>query len=326
VSAVYNDYGSIEGYDDKSPAVLSIVEAFKKDLVEVGVGNNCCHDVATSKGMSFEQILDAVQEERVLVTREFRFKESSFRDKDEIPGGVPTLQRVSKILNDAGFETNQGYGDKGYLVDEIDQGWVRIRPGGFGDKISLDPLLSLLKDFATVITAGSGNYSNRMELQVMPLPPAEGEYISFLDASSKKPCKVFQAMILQEVWDAVSAIENFDKYRKSSQKEWDSSVTSYTDILEREAGLAALEARDDNSEEMIALLKDMRSFRDFRPTAYSHIPFTMGIGEHFNIAAELHAENPFTDGQIKDFIDNVAGAACIVVLNMGAIKNRLIGI
>ena len=62
VRAKCNDYGSIEGYDAGGLAVRSIRDVLARDLVEVGVGDNLCHDVATSRDMSFESLLAAIWE------------------------------------------------------------------------------------------------------------------------------------------------------------------------------------------------------------------------------------------------------------------------
>lgn len=49
ISAQYNDYGSIEGFDLNSPAAWAIMAGFQKDLIEVGTGDNTCHDVPAKK-------------------------------------------------------------------------------------------------------------------------------------------------------------------------------------------------------------------------------------------------------------------------------------
>jgi len=314
VRAKYNDYGSIEAYDESSPGVYAIVAALTQDLIEVGTGDNSCHDVPTSKGMDFGRVLNAVWERRILVTREFERRPSMKKD-DEVPDGLPTLQQISKLLNEAGYPTNDGHdtvmgNDGSYHVDEKDHGWVRIREAGYGEGDSLEILLPLLKDYAAIITAGSGSYSGRCEIQVMPLPADPEKYLSFLDRDKTKPCKVFQAIILQEVWDALCEIGNYKKHRTAIQKEWDSNVESWRLQLESEAAREELleSAKDP---ELLALLREMKSFRDPSSSVYSYIPFTMGIGEHFNLVTERHAQTLFTDDQIKEYLDDIAGFSCI---------------
>ncbi len=64
--ASYNDYGSIEGAQD--PFIQqSWLDGLRMDLVELAIGKNKYHDVATSKDMSFDELLEALWEGRVLV-------------------------------------------------------------------------------------------------------------------------------------------------------------------------------------------------------------------------------------------------------------------
>jgi len=307
VRAKYNDYGSIEDYDATSPGVHAIIEGLKLDMVEVGVGDNSCHDVATNKGMSFAETLDAVWEKRIIVQREFdtfeKGRDSKVTDKakdilgieknepdsssTEGPEGHPTLQRVSKVITDAGYKVVNGL--EGYLVDERDQGWVRVRPGGYGDGQSLDVLLPILqKHYAAMITSGSGRYAHRHEIQVMPSAVDDDYRSSFLDADPKKPLYVFQAMVLQEVWDGIIQAhkKSYKKCRKEIQKEWDDAFS------------------DRDSDELTHL---MRSFRRPSSPIGSIIPFSVGLSEHFYAVTDRHAKQPFTEQQISDFLDDIAG-------------------
>lgn len=100
--ATYNDYGSVEGVK-RGPDRDLWMRGFQLDLVEQGVGENTTHDVATSKGMSFEDLLVALWEERVLVSREVHERTRSRR-----PWGVklvvsrthPLLVRQAMIRED----------------------------------------------------------------------------------------------------------------------------------------------------------------------------------------------------------------------------------
>jgi hypothetical protein len=62
----YNDYGSFDLL--KSDTAHKVwLEVFKRDLIEVGTGDNTCHDVAVTKDSSFEELLTALWERRVHV-------------------------------------------------------------------------------------------------------------------------------------------------------------------------------------------------------------------------------------------------------------------
>lgn len=66
ISARYNDYGSIEGYQDD--LVLSLLRAgLTKDVVPLEQGENEYHDVPVQPDMTFEKMLVALWEKRVKV-------------------------------------------------------------------------------------------------------------------------------------------------------------------------------------------------------------------------------------------------------------------
>ncbi len=65
--AEYNDYGSIENIQE-GPMRNVILEALQIDLIEQGWGENTCHDVPTTKDMTFDELLEAVQEGRCKVS------------------------------------------------------------------------------------------------------------------------------------------------------------------------------------------------------------------------------------------------------------------
>ena len=68
IKAKYNDYGSIEEYEEGILKDL-MMEAFDHDLHEVEVGDNKYHDVAVYHGMAFYKFLEALWEQRVSVNR-----------------------------------------------------------------------------------------------------------------------------------------------------------------------------------------------------------------------------------------------------------------
>lgn len=167
--ARYNDYGSIEDVEEgpQRDVWLSVLD---RDLVEVGVGDNSCHDVAVRRGMTFEALLDGVQEGRVAVQREKYGSERATPEQHEASCaelGQPTLRSVEALLPAVMWKGR-------YLVDEIHDG-ARVRWDGSGDDFrNREPLRAaqsaLSERFACVLTAGSGSYADAEELRVFMAP------------------------------------------------------------------------------------------------------------------------------------------------------------
>lgn len=295
VRGYYNDYGSIESYDESSPAVKAVELALETDLVEVGTGDNRVHDIPTERGMRFDQILEAVWERRIQVLRDTdRLSRKSTVDDTLLHKNIPTLQRLRKMLPELGF--NLGNGDGQLIIDEKGQGWCRIREGGYGKgSETLTNVLEKLKShYAVAITAGSGSYNWNSELQVMPLP-AEDNF-SFLSRESKKPLYVYQMMILSDVWGVVKNFGNYKKYRNDIQKEWKSAL----EIQKHDA--------DDIAKSDPELAEMLRSYQ---MNTWSRIPFTVGPSHHLSYAAKAHHEHPFTQQQIDDFLEDAAVFRCL---------------
>lgn len=309
----YNDYGSIEDYDEKSPAAYILIEGLKTDLVEVGVGNNSVHDVSTKKGMPFKDTLDAIWEGRLLVERETNDSQAwkeKHAEQFEEPEGLPTLQNVERVLRDAGHLVENT--DKGYLVDEREYGWVRVRCGGFGSRLDLGSILPLLQEkYAAMLTVGTGNYAHGSEIQLMPKPMGrKNPHLSIHRNESEKPLKVFQGMILTEVWDALLEITDYQQVRKEVQKIWDSYATlqpRFKEILGEGPIYDELREMQEEAKNFTKLCRTW-GIRG-RGLADSGIPFTMGLAEHLQIAVEQHQK--FTSKQIEEFLDDVAGFSCL---------------
>lgn len=311
--AEYNDYGSIDSFDETSPGVWAVVEGLKKDLIEVGTGDNSCHDVPTKHGMPFEDILTAVQEGQVLVDSAFdphaelhqridaSLKASIWTKIPPLPVGLPTLQNIRALLEEKGFKVDEGRysseGADGYLVDEQDHGWVRIRCNNFEHRTEgLQKILSLLQEkFAAMLTAGSGNYADEVEMHVMPLPD-KGQHLRFRQDREKKPLKLWQGMILTSAWDAICKQANYAKIRADVQAEWDRLATPVAPISALEILTSSMRG---NGNSVTGLF------------FHSEVPFTMGLGEHMQLITTQHKKQPFSEQQIQDFLDDVAGLACL---------------
>lgn len=314
IRAFYNDYGSIEDFDETSPAVYAVTEGLKHDLIEVGMGDNSCHDVPAKKGMSFKDTLEAVWEKRIAVQSDYTFKlPHSSRLIDELSAdasqdarnllskleslskppqpvepepepGLPTLQLIEKILLSAGYQVQKNERNS-YLVDERDSGWVRVRCGYYEDRAEgLEKILPLFNDFAAMITTGTGNYGYGPEIQIFPKYNPKKTYHLLAEKEEKQVCYVYQAMILKEVWDAlISEMADgcYQVTRQKLQKEWDAAI------------------------------HDGHFFGFGRSMVRSSVPFTMGLEEHTELVAAQHAKQPFSEQQISDFLDDAAGLLCL---------------
>lgn len=305
LDAEYNDYGSIENYDPDGPGVYSIIQALKQDLVEVGTGDNSVHDVPAKRGMPFEKTLEALWEGRITVCQKAGWLTSSHSRLYNAPAWLPTLQKIEDLLTEAGYQI--GTQDGMLLVDEREGGgWVRVRNGGYSGKVDLQTLLPLLSDYAAVVTAGSGSYSNRSEIQIMPRPAApedKNDHRSFMRLDSKDhPKRVYQAMILTKAWDELIKSCDYQLSRERVEAAWNQKLQDL--------------AKANRDEDIF--LRYCRA-QDYKPgmvyaeslIAKSPIPFTMGLAEHFDLVLEQHLKKPFTQAQISNFLDNVAGFGCI---------------
>ncbi len=341
--AKYNDYGSIDRYDEGSVSLASIVQGLKVDMVERGIGDNSCHDVPTTKDMSFEATLEAVWEKRLQVSREV--DSLNFLDSPEVkqlraermkklgldndslaarqgePPGLPTLLNVQAALEKAGFKVSKPDERSAdhLMVDEVEHAWVRVRVDGYGERdAKLEAVVEALRgDYAAMITIGTGSYGYSSEVQVMPKPMNRGDKHLFFrhGKGERPPLHVYQAMILDEVWDELIAGKvsigwddeekvGFDAFRADAQKLWDASVQPPFDATE-----------EGMSVEVRRLMRRLDTENQRSACGHwvskSAIPFTMGLSEHWQLATHLHGKNPFTPKQVDEFLDDVAGFSMI---------------
>lgn len=226
--AKYNDYGSVEDVED-GPLRDVWVEMFDLDLVEKGVGDNTCHDVAARKRMSFPQLLEALQEQRVKV----RMPPNPTRSRlghVSAAKGIPTIRRVERAIAGMGAKTGHGQ----YLVDRLRRGEIRVRMGRDSDAVKpLEKLADVLAPrFAVMVRCGSGSYGWSPELIVAPKPGAkEGRHTVMLRNKERSPHMVIrQAMVREDVWQAliVGVIDwdfgknprTVDTYRAMARETW----------------------------------------------------------------------------------------------------------
>ncbi len=329
VRAEYNDYGSIESYDDKCPSIVSIVEALKHDMVERGMGDNSCHDVPTARGMSFDATLDAVWEKRIQVSRDvdtltfmnpemeaLMARGRERRGAEAEPKrlrGYPTLRDVEETLKNAGISvvtadpSTNTHGGKAFMVDELEPGMCRVRINGFGeDETKLEKLLPLLQEhYAAALTVGSGSYANSAEIRLMPkvMKRERDEHVSWgRENTREKPLDVYQAMIHGDVWDELMKTKvgkgwdekvkvGFDEYRADAQKHWDETEKRKKSTLDDMLARLGGGEHDTHVGSLVAK---------------SVIPFTVGLSEHWKIATGQKAKK-FNAKQVDEFLSDVAG-------------------
>lgn len=315
--ARYDDYGSVEEVEGGA-VQQAWLEPFKIDLKPVGVGDNSVHDVATSKDMSFEEMLKAVWEGRIQVKRRVplwaaepeaqeamreareRSVQRGHRDrlKRTIPKGVPTLNRVTTTLTKAGFTVNGDTWGEGLLVDALDYGQVRVR-AAHGDEASLANAQALLSRYASVIRAGTGSYANSAELFVCVKPGTEGYHGQL--RGKRKGLRVAQMMIREDVWQAICSS------RVESGTGWTPDNTLQVGHFREAAKLAWATVTDKNGSPFAGLARQghMGWFLDDR------IPFAWGLGSSFKWVARKFRRGEMTEAEVQPFLDSAAEYAFI---------------
>lgn len=234
IKATYNDYGSVENYTMGE----SWLEGLKVDLKPVGVGENQIHDVATSKNMTFDEMLTALWEGRIRVKRRVDYTSRSLSKIDKIlekykdvkpskkvlPPGIPTLRRISNLLSRAGFQVNTGGWSNGLRVNVLRYGNVRVR-GEEKDLVKAERILCA--EYATMLRAGEGSYSHgHTEILVCPKPNTKGFHA--VEPESKKRLLVQGMMIREDVWQAICTLPTPIgptgpvAFYKGALSEWDS--------------------------------------------------------------------------------------------------------
>ncbi len=301
---MYNDYGSIQNWE-RGPVQELIMKGFQTDLVEVGVGDNSIHDVAVKKDMSLEDLLEAIWEGRVTVSRdpwEDNFGRSlvdSETQMSETPQWIPSLHNVEAVLSEIRL-----VGQQRYLVDE-QKSWVRVRwdglSGDYGkdEEHLLEAKALLEKTFAVVLTAGSGTYAHSMELLCFMAPGKdENGYDRHIHQEEKNPpLLIQQAMIREDVWQALIGLKlscdwgrstnDINDYRESVSRFFTKLQVQREKLLESTPKriLSYWEIERAGREEYGAFLlsKDI-------------VPFVFGLSSHSNILIEDgHADEDFAN-------------------------------
>lgn len=221
----YNDYGSIEDFEPKVLTTRVFFESFALDVIEKGVGDNQCHDVHVRRKMKPAEWLSALWEGRVEVSDErarapmpadmakFRREMQEKYDR-EVPEGIPTMHRLEKLLKGADLPVTTSYGENGYVLDEQSRGYIRVRWGAYGGgEKHLEKARKLFEEagYPGVVTAGTGSYSGKAELLVVPSPKIDhfgGDGVGparYTDRDVPRP--VAQAMVREDVWQLLLRVK-----------------------------------------------------------------------------------------------------------------------
>ena len=318
--AEYNDYGSIENIQE-SLAERVFFKSFDRDVIEKGVGDNQCHDVQVRKGMSRDEWLTALWEGRVFVDED-RNPNYVHEDKDEYhQKGVPTLIRIEKVLKDADLPVVTEYGAKGFVIDDVIEGFVRVRYGRFGEDQKTKTLEKALKiinaaGYAAMITCGTGNYPNDAEILVAPKPGIVNQngsefrlHVAGLDPEERrKPERaVSQAMIREDVWQILlnttieswSGTWSFETMKEHAHK-----------ALADE--LAFRKQQETETDPTAQASKDLRRMFSLRDNDHKNIflgamlPFEGISGFYFREAYELGIELAKSEDELLTFMDDLA--------------------
>lgn len=311
IRAEYNDYGSIDEVE-VGPAKDLWMEGFQVDLVERGMGDNVCHDVPTTRNMSFDDLLTALWERRVLVLRDVDRSPIPGLPKPKIPQGVATMARVRKLLVAAGEKIQtKGFAGKGWFVSNRTRGQVRVRWADFdGKPEALERAKRIIESHYPCVIAFSDR-DNHPDLFVFTRPDTKDFYPARMD--SKKPLRVEMAMVREDVWLSMAAMEvprtfkfdrpvaSLDDFKKAVRISYEKAKPKDYSLEELDATVKRLLSR---MELQSAVEKNDRELFERMGGFWIRdaVPFTVAWEKHFDLLA---AKNP-PDEVVFPILDSVA--------------------
>lgn len=319
LQASYNDYGGVENVKDEISKELWI-EGFKIDLISRGWGDNTCHDVPTSKNMSFESLLNAVRENRILVNQNIEYPVSSIGDKYRLikhktPKGVPTMQRIKTIIKNNNLPLNENFCEKGYILSKIHTGVIKVRWEGYDSNVAeeMSKLQKHLDKYATIVKAGA--YNGEHELLIFPKVGTK-DYHGYIK-NKKKKMLVQQAMIREDVWQALCKTTinlEFERmtvdvgfFKDMVHKYWEECNKEY-----KKLSLLNEHTTKDSVEYVIDRTVDNLSFSWKKNSLVKSfvekdsIPFTVGLGTNWRLMLKKYVEGKFDQQQVGLWLDSVA--------------------
>jgi len=250
----YDEYGGVENIES-GKVETEFFRLLSKDVIEVGVGDNSCHDVAVRKDMSQDEWFTALWEGRVKIRHPELVEAEEIQEKiKDLPKLVakakkllgedspepepeppkdawrPTLQRVEAAI------VAEGHKLEDFHVDELSNGHVRVRMSGYSSEYEELQILKL-SEYATVLTASTGADAGEGELLVVPKPGHRLHTRSWL-AKDNQIRQVVQAMVREDVWQYLLKFEtteydgmyNLNYFQKKIRK---SRVPSDADLIEK---------------------------------------------------------------------------------------------
>lgn len=332
VEAVYDDYGRA---NEAKPKFMTDLwqEGFKRDLVVRGWGDNLCHDVPTSKTMDYEYTMDACYEGRIKVLRDTG---SGLGNHTKIPNGVPTRKRIEKILtaNDMPV-SSKGMGQKGYVVNGVRYGEVRIRWEGSGDTWGQDEkfltnIQPFLNEYAAMVRAGKSG--TRAEM-VVCVKPGNEEFYGYSKKRSDKPLLVKSAMIREDVWQGLcdQGMElDYGKKRASRDDIIKMGHDHWEECLKRADNYKTLwskigkdiSGKDEDAVDQLGHTLYLMANRD-NPHGYmiskDTIPYVIALGTHYAIFLDKAINKKVSKDEIDYFIQ-ATSEFMIVMSNLHYIR------
>lgn len=204
IRAVYDDYGGIQCVEPSDAPITDLwLKGLAVDMVERGVGQNTCHDVATRKGMSFDELVVALGAGRVMVRQDVKdFWRPPLSAKARTPKPwLPTMATIEAALGPELVAK--------LTVDAPMNNVVRLRRGG-EQRYQLDneslvaARLKLDPDYAVVFTAGYGTGGFDDELLVFAKPGKKRHYAG-PQWDKEKLLRVRWAFVRSDVWEGLMA-------------------------------------------------------------------------------------------------------------------------
>lgn len=296
----YDDYGGVESLQE-GPQAATWLDGFKVDLVEKGWGDNSCHDVPVSKGMTLAKVLDAVHEGRVHVRQnvdrplvsELERAAALLGEVSEksraptVPKGIPTRRRVERALVALGHKVSTSHGS-GVLVNRVDRNTVRVRVGDFGKRAEA---LAEIRDalatrWAGMVCCGTGNYADAAELLLRPLPGVRPRGRS----ERREPALcVSHVMVREDVWQAICAL--------TLRTDYSGAETLARDVAAVRATWEKATGTNEHSR---------FGMRHAAPWITNTLPFTVGLGTHWWAMVDAWAAGEVTEAERDDFLRTAA--------------------
>jgi hypothetical protein len=213
------------------------------------------------------------------------------------------MDRVKEVIEKAGLPLAEGYPSDGFLVDLYPNQFVRVRWGGESQIFKLSELQAHLGAFATVVTTGSGLYSDSAEMLVAPKPLPGGEHYNVMFRKEEsRDLRVVQAMIREDVWQALLEMkfQHWSKTIPSDYPSWRKLTGEFWEESKIPTGGPPL------------WLKNERLSRDNPVASFTKDEFIVGLGTHFELALK---ENPEGE-ELERFLDSVAEMAFVQFILM----------